>query len=320
MNRTEERLRAATRAAARTVPDGSAPPLRLPAGPAARPARRYRPPRSGWRRAMAPLAAAAAVTAVVGVAVAVTHLHGLAGRDHHRPGGGASQRAAVRGVPRGPALCAQHGRRAVVGDRAGHRHDRAAAPVPDVRHGVRDRGRRPAVRPDGPAVPQGDRSRRAGEPALRQPHPGRVLHPDGQPRRHIGPAGGPARRALRAGGARGARAGCLRGRRVAGRPQARARHARRPRGPRIRVATLASGASRTWRWAAPGWVGEDKPEWQPLSWRGDSRTLAFQAHTGLSGGGPLEIGLLDTATVPGVRWPRPGSCCGSPGYTIAWSS
>ena len=32
MNRTEERLRAATRAAARTVPDGSAPPLRLPAG------------------------------------------------------------------------------------------------------------------------------------------------------------------------------------------------------------------------------------------------------------------------------------------------
>jgi DNA-directed RNA polymerase specialized sigma24 family protein len=90
----------------------------------------------------------------------------------------------------------------------------------------------PASRPGaliGVLTRDGDRSRRAGQPALRQPDPGRVLHPDGQPRRHVGAAGGPARRALRAGGARRARAGCLRGRRVAGRPQAGAGHARRQR-------------------------------------------------------------------------------------------
>lgn len=89
MNPTEERLRAATNALAETVPEGSAPPLRLragtaavpAAGPAAGPTRRAL---SGLdRRAVArwitPLAAAAAVVAVVAVVIGVT------GRTADRP-------------------------------------------------------------------------------------------------------------------------------------------------------------------------------------------------------------------------------------------
>jgi len=75
MNHTEERLRAATRAAAQTVRD--APPLRLPAGPDQLPARPSRAPKAGWRRAVTPLAAAAAVISVVGASVALTRHHGV---------------------------------------------------------------------------------------------------------------------------------------------------------------------------------------------------------------------------------------------------
>ena len=65
---TEERLRAATRAAAGTVAPGSAPPLRLPDDrPRARWDQRHR-----WLRAMMPLAAATAVAAVVIASLALT--------------------------------------------------------------------------------------------------------------------------------------------------------------------------------------------------------------------------------------------------------
>jgi hypothetical protein len=68
VNTLEERLRAATRAAARTVAADSAPPLRLPA----RPMHHRVPPRwHGWRRWLAPAAAAASVIAVVAGLVAI---------------------------------------------------------------------------------------------------------------------------------------------------------------------------------------------------------------------------------------------------------
>ena len=69
MTTTEDRLRAATRAAAETVAPGSAPPLRLPDDPSRGPGARW--PRRGWRHGrrwagwLTPLAAAAAVTGVV---------------------------------------------------------------------------------------------------------------------------------------------------------------------------------------------------------------------------------------------------------------
>jgi hypothetical protein len=84
---TEERLRAATRAAADTVAPGSAPPLRLPPGPEGR-----RFPRAwflggrlrrGRLAALTPLAAAAAVTMVLAVAVAVAVTVAVA---HGQPG------------------------------------------------------------------------------------------------------------------------------------------------------------------------------------------------------------------------------------------
>ncbi len=71
MNTTEERLRAAASAVAGTVPSGSVPPLRLPAEQQYQAGSRVRQRRSpDW---LTPLAAAAAVIAVIAMSVAVTH-------------------------------------------------------------------------------------------------------------------------------------------------------------------------------------------------------------------------------------------------------
>jgi hypothetical protein len=71
MSQTEERLRAATRALARTVPDDGVPSLHLPV--ADRSGRPTRPRQSGSRprRWLTPAAAAAAVIAIVAVSVTV---------------------------------------------------------------------------------------------------------------------------------------------------------------------------------------------------------------------------------------------------------
>jgi hypothetical protein len=87
---TEERLRAATRAAADTVAPGSAPPLRLPPDPEGRrfPRAWFRGGRLRRRRltALTPLAAAAAVIIVLAVAVAVAVAHSQPGhRSAARP-------------------------------------------------------------------------------------------------------------------------------------------------------------------------------------------------------------------------------------------
>ena len=92
---TEERLRAATRAAADTVPPGSAPPLRLPGDPAGEVLRAGRL-RRRWLRALTPLAAAAAVAAVVIASLTLTR------SVPATPGGGAAspaRSAALSSVP-----------------------------------------------------------------------------------------------------------------------------------------------------------------------------------------------------------------------------
>ena len=80
MNTIEERIRAAARAAADTVPPDSVPPLRLPAGSPSRFRRGRRHPRPGtvWVRRLAPVAAA---LAVVVVAVSVVTIS----RSRHAP-------------------------------------------------------------------------------------------------------------------------------------------------------------------------------------------------------------------------------------------
>jgi hypothetical protein len=81
MNRLEDRVRAAAQAAANTVAGDSPPPLRLPGDRGRHPG----PLGSGnWRRTAAPLAAAAAVIAVVATSLALTGPGHSAG---HRPGG-----------------------------------------------------------------------------------------------------------------------------------------------------------------------------------------------------------------------------------------
>ena len=66
--------------------------------------------------------------------------------------------------------------------------------------------------------------------------------------------------------------------------------------------TLATGSSRRWAW--PGttpssgtWVGNDKPDGQPLSWAADGRILAFQFWT--QSGGITQVRLLDTSSPGG---------------------
>ncbi|HTW04216.1 MAG TPA: hypothetical protein VMF87_28220 [Streptosporangiaceae bacterium] len=68
MNTLEDRLRAATRAAAATVAEGSAPPLTLP-----QPGRRGLPGRNGRPRWIVPLTAAAAVMALIAASIFVAH-------------------------------------------------------------------------------------------------------------------------------------------------------------------------------------------------------------------------------------------------------
>jgi hypothetical protein len=95
MNTAEDRLRAAARAVAGTVPPGSAPPLHLPE-------HRSRVPRPRWPRGrrwqgwLVPLAAAATVTAVVAGTLAVPRLlHARPSKSRHAAAAG----GAFAGLP-----------------------------------------------------------------------------------------------------------------------------------------------------------------------------------------------------------------------------
>ena len=98
MNTIEDRIRAAARAAADTVPPDSVPPLRLPAGRPSRFRRGHRdsPPGAAWARRLAP---AAAALAVVAVAIAVVTI------SRNRPQATTSTgTAAPGGVTPGPPI------------------------------------------------------------------------------------------------------------------------------------------------------------------------------------------------------------------------
>jgi hypothetical protein len=70
-----------------------------------------------------------------------------------------------------------------------------------------------------------------------------------------------------------------------------------PRGARLLVFSLATGAERDWTLPGIGWIGGTKPDPRTVSWADDSRTLLFEVHHGI--GGPIaRLRLLDT-TAPG---------------------
>jgi hypothetical protein len=313
---TEERLRAATRAAADTVPPGSAPPLRLPPDPAAGPVPGGGSRRRRWLRALTPLAAAAAVAAVVIASLTLTR------SVPARPGGGAASpagSAALSSVPPYYVALTSAARPA----RAVIRATATGAIVATVRppkpygtfifvSGAADdrtfvlaaqRWWPSTSGSGGPAAQQRDNTtpiayfRLRFDPAVGAARLTRLERLPGLDSTEVTGIGlspdgtrlALALRFLTVGRTRPGRNGPG----SAGEPGGH--------GPGIQVYTLATGASRGWVWPGPTpssgtWVGNDKPGGQPLSWTADGRILAFQFWT--ESGGVTQVRLLDT-TAPG---------------------
>ena len=296
---TEERLRAATRAAADTVAPGSAPPLRLPEDPAAGMLRGAAPNRRRWLRALTPLAAAVAVAAVVIASLLLT--------SHTPPGGSAgpaSGTSALRSVP--PYYVALAGQP----DTPQHAVIRASATGAVVA----------TVQPPRPygsftfvSGAADDRtfvlaaqrwwkvtSGTPGEVAQQRDNTAPVVffRLRFDPRTHTAQLtrlSHVTRSAARLAGI--------------GLSPDGTRLALDLQQAEIEVVSLATGSSQRWVWPGtarfPGtWVGNSKPGGQPLSWAADGRILAFQFWT--QSGGITQVRLLDT-TAPGssLRAARP---------------
>jgi hypothetical protein len=287
---TEERLRAATRAAADTVAPGSAPPLRLPDE---QPGRARWDRRHRWLRAMVPLAAAAAVAAVVIASLTLTSgvptsssgpasparpaaLNGVPAYYVALSGPpGTPQRAVIRATGTGKVLTTVTPPRPYRGFTfvTGAADDRtfvlAAQRWWDSTSGT---GALAAQNRNNttPVVFFALRF----DPRTRTAQLSRLSHVAGPQAEQLAGIG------LSPDGSR----------------LALALHT-----AEIKVVTLATGSLRRWVW--PGvtpssgtWVGNDKPDGQPLSWAADGRILAFQFW--IQSGGITQVRLLDT-TSPG---------------------
>jgi hypothetical protein len=320
MSSTEDRVRAATRAAAQTVAPGSTPPPpQLPArqrrGPAAHP-RRGR----GWPGWVAPLAAAAAVAAAIATAVAVS---GALSLGHaRRPPHAAAGRTGTVGLhpaPPAPAGLPAYDVALAPGPLAG-RSNRAvvrATATGAVLATVRPP--RPYAAFTGVTGAADDRTFvLAAQPGQQPTASGRVLIKFFLLR--LDPAAGTARLAA------------LRLPAVSGHWIQGAGIALSPDGGKLAVALsierqsvievfdLAGGPARTWTAQLPGdtVVGTDLLGANALSWAADGRTLVFDAW----GPARVEVHALDVAA-PGTslsaarlvmtfpHWATTGSVSGS---------
>jgi hypothetical protein len=317
MSATEQRLAAAVRAAADTVPPGSAPPLRLPA----QPARRARLARRMWRggqfQALAPLAAAASVTAVVLATLAITG--GPGGDPAARPSPGARPSSGAQRSSPGPlqrsaatsaalatvpayyvALTSSAGtQNAVVRTTAtGGVLATVAPPKPYrtftfVTAAADDRTFVLAAQRRWPSA-----SGTQGLSANKQ-DPVKFF------RLRLGPDAHPAQLAA-VPIPQQPESASLTG--IALSPDGR-KLALSLRNAQIEVITLATGSARDWAWPGSArstteWIGNAKSAGQPLSWAADGRTLAFQLWT--ESGGVTEVRLLDTTSPGGsLRSARP---------------
>jgi hypothetical protein len=320
MSTTEDRVRAATRAAAQTVAPGSTPPppplpVRRRRGPAVRP-RRGR----GWPGWVAPLAAAAAVAAAIATSVVVSGAFSLGHAGHlAHP---AAQRTGTVGLH--PAPAAPAGLPA---------YDVALAPGPLGGQAARAVVRATAtgavlaaVRPPRPYAAftgiTGAADDRtfvlAAQPGQQPTASGRVLVKFFQLR--LDPAAGTARltalpiptvsgRWIQVAGIALSRDG----RKLAVALSAGGQSA-------IDVFDLAGGPVQEWKAELPGRtvVGTNLLGANPLSWAADGRTLAFDAW----GPARVQVRALDTAA-PGTslsasrlvmtfpHWATTGSVAGS---------
>jgi hypothetical protein len=288
MNTVEDRLRAALRETAGEITPQSVPPLRLPgarrrgtAGPAAR--RRW----SAW---LAPLAAAASVTAVVAASLAIsTAFQGghraasrpagpfaglppyyvalAVGKPHLKPTIAQRQFAQVRATATGAVL-------ATVTPPKPYGTFSAAA-AGNGRTFVLAANRWKLTRWNGGSFADATATRffllRLGTGG----HPGQLtpLPIPAVPTRATISGFALTRDGTKLAVAlRGARGG----------------------GPEIQVFSLATGAKRVWTWPGGGPITNNAGNGQVLSWTADGRTLAFQQWVGNS----IDVRLLD-ATTPG---------------------
>jgi hypothetical protein len=297
---TEERLRAATRAAADTVAPGSAPPLRLPDAPAGS-LRGGGPGRRHWLRALTPLAAAAAVAATVIVSLTLTSgMHGLPRGEDSSAGTGAlgglppyylvltgapgmPEHATIRATATGKTLATVTAPRPYSGFTlvTGADDDRTFILATQRWWRIAPGTRGLAAEKRNGTTPTAF-FRLRFDPATRSArltplHVPQKIPADSLSGIGVSPDGTKLAMTLRP--------------------------------AEIEVITLATGSARRWVWPGSAhstrvWVGNDKPDGQPLSWTADGRTLAFRMNT--QSDGITYVRLLDT-TSPGnsLRAARP---------------
>ena len=313
MNTVEDRVRAATRAAADTVSPGSVPPLRLPSGrDGARRQHRWPllPAARRWPGLLAPLAAAVAVAAVVAASLAIGAAFqgspagpGPAARSHPSPAPvrpAALRPAALRRVPRYFATLALTapvrvigGEAAVVGSTLTGRVLATVTPPRPYRiftwvsAAADDRTFVLAAQRYWPIA-----SGQAGMPAQNRD----ITTPTVFFRMTFDPATHTAKLA-RLAVPETIQAGQLAGMTVSPDGTRLALDLRRSI-QSIQVVTLATGAIRSWAWPGGGWIGNFKPIGQVFSWTADGTTLEFQ-QWGTGHPRTAYIRLLDTAA-PGA--------------------
>lgn len=353
MNSVEDRLRAAAREAAGTVPPGSAPPLHLP-GPelraprlAAWPGRRpadLAPGRGGVsRRMLAPAAAAAAVGAVVIAAMVIGG--GTPGPGTAGTSGGPAMPSAASGAAPGPARGTASSAKPGTTPPALSPAARAAlASVPPYYVGLTgysSERQRAVVRATvsgsvlatvTPPRPYGTftwvTAAADGRTFVLAAQPWRAagdLEPTVFFQLRLNAAGRPAGLTALPIPAEPSRA-WVDG--IALSPDASrlavaVDQAIPEVNPKVEVFTLATGAVREWEWRGNGWIGNNKPIGSPLSWAADGRTLAFQI---TPANGTIEVRLLDTATPGGnlqssalaLEWTK-GEVVGAHGVVITGS-
>src|SRR5579872_1674307 len=291
MTTIEDRLRAAATAAGQTVAPGSAPPLRLPAEPGRRRGPGRRAGRPGWKRRMAPLAAAAAVIAVVAASLAVA-----SDASGHRPRPHTVPASPLAGLPPYYVML------------TGNNPDPTVLqPLQAVIRATATGATVSTITPPSPystfieasGADDGRTFVLAAEKLI-------VDHVDGGVSQQaapvkffllrIAPDGRTALTALPI--PREPASVGLSG--MALSPDGRKLAVAVDGGPRIQIFATATGAEQDWTWPGGGHITNNAGgEGQVLSWAADDRTLAFQLWRGRN----IYVGLADTARPGGGSGP-----------------